>query len=97
MAGLESLLAHFITVEAWVEGAKVERAMSMVSAGSADRVEHAKAALDLLEKAGSTATQVQQLELDIRGALAFEMKTGPTKKHNTGRMQALMGSNASLR
>jgi hypothetical protein len=97
MAGLESLVAHFSAVEAWVEGAKVERAMSMVSAGSVDRVEHAKAALDLLEKAESTATPVQQLELDIRGGLGFDMRTGPAKKHNTGRMQALMGSNESLR
>jgi hypothetical protein len=97
MAGLESLLAHFIAVEAWVEGAKVERAMSMVSAGSVDRVEHAQAALGLLEQAGSTATRVQQLELDIRGSLAFTMRTGPAKKHNAGRMQALMATNESLR
>jgi hypothetical protein len=96
-AGLESLLAHFVAVEAWVEGAKVERAMSMVSAGSVERVNHAKAALDLLEKAGSTVTLVQQLELDIRGGLAYDMRTGPEKKHNTGRMQALMGRNESLR
>jgi hypothetical protein len=97
MAGLESLLAHFIAVEAWVEGAKVERAMSMVSAGSADRINHAKAALGLLEQAGSTATRVQQLELDIRGSLGFVMRTGPAKKHNTGRMQALMAIDDSLR
>jgi hypothetical protein len=97
MTGLESLLAHFSTVEAWVEGAKVERAMSMVSAGSADRIEHAKAALDLLEKAGSTATPVQQLELDIRGSLAWTMRMGPAKKHNTGRIQALMAINDLLR
>jgi hypothetical protein len=97
MAGLESLLAHFIAVEAWVEGAKVERAMSMVSTASADRIDHAKAALDLLEKAGSTATSVQQLELDIRGSLGWSMRTGPAKKHNTGRIQALMAINDSLR
>jgi hypothetical protein len=97
MAGLESLLAHFVAVEAWVEAAKVERAMSMVSAGSVDRINHAKAALGLLEQAGSTATRVQQLELDIRGTLALVMRTGPAKKHNTGRMQALMAMNDSLR
>jgi hypothetical protein len=97
MAGLESLLAHFSTVESWVEGAKVERAMSMVSAGSVERLNHAKAALDLLVKAGSTATSVQQLELDIRGSLAHVMRTGPAKKHNTGRIQALLATNDSLR
>jgi hypothetical protein len=95
--GLESLLAHFIKVEAWVEGAKMERAISMLSAGFVDRLHHAKAALDLVEKAGSTATPVQQLELDIRGSLAFIMRTGPAKKHNTGRIQALMATNDSLR
>jgi hypothetical protein len=97
MAGLESLLAHFVAVEAWIEGAKVERGISMVSTASTDRAEHAKAALDLLEKAGSTATPVQQLELDIRGSLAYFMRTGPEKKHNTGRMQTLMAINGSLR
>jgi hypothetical protein len=41
--------------------------------------------------------QAQQLELDMRGALAQEMRTGPEKKVNTARMTELMAQNKSLR
>jgi hypothetical protein len=71
--------------------------MGMVSAGSADRTKHMKAALGLLEKAGSATAMVQQLELDMRGAMAFVMITGNEKKQNARRMQELMAQNSSLR
>jgi hypothetical protein len=51
----------------------------------------------LLELAGSETTEAQQLELDICGSLQFMMRTGPEKKQNAARMQALMVQNKSLR
>jgi hypothetical protein len=97
MGELEVLLAHYSAAEEWVEGAKVTRAMSMVSAAESDRMQRAKSALGLLEQAGSATTATQQLELDMRGSLAMSMRTGPEKKQNTARMQALMAQNKSLR
>jgi hypothetical protein len=71
--------------------------MGMMSAGS-DRLKHGKSALDLLAQAGSATPQAQQLELDMRGTLAFRMRTGtPEKKVNTARMTELMAQNKSLR
>jgi hypothetical protein len=61
-----------------------------------DYVKHARAALALLEQAGSESIETQQLELDIRGSLQYTMPTGPDKKQNGGRMQALMAQNKSL-
>jgi hypothetical protein len=92
---LESLLAHYSTAEEWVEAARVTRAISTVSAARSDRVKHARAALALLEQAGSETTEAQQLELDIRGSLQYTM-LGPEKKQNGARMQALMAQNKSL-
>jgi hypothetical protein len=60
-------------------------------------VKHAKSALALLELAGSETTEAQQLELDICGSLQWAMPTGPEKKQNAARMQALMAQNKSLR
>jgi hypothetical protein len=68
MVELELLLAHYNVSEAWVEAAKVARAMGMVSA--ADSTKHVKAALGLLEKAGSATLVVQQLELDMPSDIA---------------------------
>jgi hypothetical protein len=94
---LELMLAHYSAAEEWIETAKVAWAMGIVSGGSDDNTRHGKAALDLLAKAESVTTAVQQLELNMRGTLAFHMRTGPEKKHNTGRMQELMARNSSLR
>ena len=79
-ANLESLIAHYKAAEKWVEAATVTRAISTVSAARSDRVKHARAALALLEQAGSETTKAQQLELDIRGSLQYLMHTGPEKK-----------------
>jgi hypothetical protein len=68
----------------------------MVSTGVL-RVKHGKAALGLLTKADSATTPVQQLELYMRGALEWFMRTGPDKKQNTARMTELMAHNKSLR
>jgi hypothetical protein len=95
--GLESLLVHYKAAEEWVKGAKVTRAISMVSATASEQVKHAIAALALLAQAGSKAIEVQQLELDIRGSLVFVMHSGPEKKQMMARMQALMAQNKSLR
>jgi hypothetical protein len=55
---------------------------------------HAKTALNLAEKAGSSATPVQLLELDIRGS---PENRSCEEAHNTGRIQALIATNDSLR
>jgi hypothetical protein len=97
MAELEVLLAHCSAAEEWMQAAKVAWAMGMVSGGS-DRTKHGKSALDLLAQAGSATPQAQQLELDMRGALVFMMRTGtPEKKANIARMTELMAQNKSLR
>jgi hypothetical protein len=97
MAELELLLAHYSAAEEWVEAAKVAWAMGMVSGGSDGSKQYGKAALGLLAKAKSATTSAQQLELDMRSTLAFNMRTGPEKKQNTGRMQELMARNSLLR
>jgi hypothetical protein len=97
MSDLESLVAHYSAVQKWFEAAKVKQAVGMVSAGVADHIKHMKAALGLLEKVGSATAVAQQLELDMRGNLAFYMSTGPDKKRNTARMQELTTNNSSLR
>jgi hypothetical protein len=51
----------------------------------------------LLAQAGSATPQAQQLELDMRGKLAFTMRTGPKKKANATRMTELMAQNKTLR
>jgi hypothetical protein len=95
-ADLESLLAHYKAAEEWVAAAKVTRGIGAVSAARSDRVKHARAALVLLEQAGSESIEAQQLELDIRGSLQYLMAHGPEKKQNGARMQALMAQNKSL-
>jgi hypothetical protein len=97
MAELELLLEHCIAAEEWIEAAKVAWVVGMVSGGSDDNTRHGKAALDLLAKAESVTTAVQQLELNMRGTLVFNMRTGPDKKQTVGRMQELMARNSSLR
>jgi hypothetical protein len=98
MVELELLLVHCSAAEEWVDAAKVAWAMGMVSGGSDGNKRHGKAALDLLVKAESATTAVQQLELDMRGTLVQTMRTGgPEKKQNMGRMQELMVQNSSLR
>jgi hypothetical protein len=97
MLDLESLVAHYSTMQKWFEAAKVKQAVGMVSAEAADHIKHMKAALGLLEKAGSATAVAQQLELDVRGNLNFHMSTGPDKKRNTARMQELTTNNSSLR
>jgi hypothetical protein len=94
--GLEVQLAHYSAAKQWVEAAKVAWAMGIVSGGS-DRKKHCKSALDLLAQAGSATPQAQQLELDMRGSLGQEMRTGPEKKVNTARMTELMAQDKSLR
>jgi hypothetical protein len=96
MSELEVLTAHYSAAAEWIEAAKVAWAMGMVSGGS-DRKKHGKSALDLLAQAGSGKAQAQQLEIDMRGTLAFAMRTGPEKKVNTARMIELMAQNKSLR
>jgi hypothetical protein len=97
MSELELLLAHYSAAEEWIEAAKVAWVVGMVSGGSDGNTRHGKAALDLLAKAESVTTAVQQLELNMRGTLSFNMRTGPEKKQTVGRMQELMGRNSSLR
>jgi hypothetical protein len=96
MSELEMLTANYSAAEEWIAAAKVAWAMGMMSAGS-DRSKHGKSALDLLAQAGSATPQAQQLELDMRGTLAFSMRSGPEKKVNTARMTELMAQNKSLR
>jgi hypothetical protein len=97
MSELEMLTANYSAAEEWMEAAKVAWAMGLVSGGST-RTEHGKSALGLLAQAGSATPQAQQLELDMRGSLAFKMRTGsPEKKVNTARMTELMVQNKSLR
>jgi hypothetical protein len=95
-ADLESLLVYYKAAEEWVAAARVARAISAVSGTMIDRVKHARAALALLEQAGSESIEAQQLELDIRGSLQRTMGTGPEQKQNGARMQALMAQNKSL-
>jgi hypothetical protein len=95
-ADLESLLARYKAAEEWVAAAKVTRGISAVSAARSDRVKHARAALALLEQAGSETTKAHQLELDIRGSLQYTMAHGPEKQQNGARIQALMAQNKSL-
>jgi hypothetical protein len=96
MVELELLLAHYSAAEEWIEAAKVGWAMGMVSGGNHGFQRHGKAALGLLVKAESVTAAAQQLELDMRGALAYFMRTGPEKKQNTGKIQELMARNSSL-
>jgi hypothetical protein len=98
VAELEVLVAHCSAGEEWFEAAKVSQAMSMVSASSADRITHGRAALDLLQQVVSATPQIQQLELDLRSSLGSSMsKTLGEKKRNAGRMEELMKHNSSLR
>jgi hypothetical protein len=97
MSELESLLAHYSKAEEWVEAAKVAQSMEKVAGSKEDGMKHAKTALDLLQQAGSTTTAAQQLELDMRGNLTVNMRTGPDKNRNVARMQELMAQNSSLR
>jgi hypothetical protein len=94
---LESLLAYYSASEEWFEAAKLTWAMDMVSTGQSERLKHGKAALRLLEQAGSTTTAAHQLELNIRSSLTFSMHSGPEKKQSLARTQALMAQNKSLR
>jgi hypothetical protein len=98
VAELKVLVAHCRAGEEWFEAAKVSQAMSMVSASSADRVTHGRAALEFLQQVVSATTQVQQLELDLRSSLGLRMdrKSGE-RKHNAGRMEELMKHNSLLR
>jgi hypothetical protein len=72
--------------------------MGMVSVDTPTFLKHAKAALGFLQRVGSATTAVQQLELDMRGKLAFMLSTrNPDKKPNAARMMELMAQNKSLR
>jgi hypothetical protein len=72
--------------------------MGMVSVDPPTFLKHAKAALDFLLRVGSATAAVQQLELDMRGKLAFMFSTrSPDKKPNAARMMELMAQNKSLR
>jgi hypothetical protein len=97
MSELSLLLVHYSAAEEWIEAAKVEWALGMVSTVVSDRTQHGKAALALVVKAGSATTEAQQLELHMRGSLAYQMRTGPDKKRNVARMQELMAENKALR
>jgi hypothetical protein len=97
MEELGSLLAHYSAAKEWVEGAKVAWVMGGVSTKTGGRKQHAKVALSLLEQAGSATKVAQQLELDMRGALIYQIRTGPEKEQNMARIQALMAGNKSLR
>jgi hypothetical protein len=71
--------------------------MGMVSTeGRHIRLKHMKAALGLLEHAGSATTATQQPELDMRGTLSYNMRTAE-KKQSVARAHALMAQNSSLR
>jgi hypothetical protein len=97
MVELDLLLVHYSAAEKWVEAAKVAWAMSTVSGSSDGFKRHGKIALDLLAKSDSATSAAQQLELDMRGSLLFNMRTGPEKKQSTVRMQELMAQNSALR
>jgi hypothetical protein len=72
--------------------------MGMVSVDRPTLLKHAKAALDFLQRVGSATAAVQQLELDMRGKLAYMFTTrSPDKKPNAARMMELMAQNKSLR
>jgi hypothetical protein len=70
VAELGALLAQHSAVGWWFEAGEVTQAMGMASPVVNDSAKHAKVAPSLLEQAASTAA-AKQLELDIRGALAF--------------------------
>jgi hypothetical protein len=98
MAELDLLLADYSTAEEWLKASKVAWAMGMVSVDRPTFLKHAKAALDFLQRVGSATTAVQQLELDMRGKLAYIISTrSPDKKPNAARMMELMAQNTSLR
>jgi hypothetical protein len=97
LAQLELLLAQCSTAEEWVEAAKVAWAMGMVSGGSDGTKQYGEIALELLAKVDSATAAAQQLELDLRVALVFSMRSGPEKKQSARRMQELMAQNSSLR
>jgi hypothetical protein len=70
----------------------------MVSVNRPTFLKHAKAALDFLQRVGTATTAVQQLELGMRGKLAYIFTTrSPDKKPNAARMMELMAQNKSLR
>jgi hypothetical protein len=94
---LELLLAEYSAAEEWLKASKVAWAMGMVSVDSPSFLRHSKVALDLLQRAGSATTAVQQLELDMRGKLAymFSARSGE-KKPNAARMMELMAQDKSL-
>jgi hypothetical protein len=98
MAELDLLLADYSTAEEWLKASKVAWAMGMVSVDRPTFLKHAKAALDFLQRVGSATTAVQQLELGMRGKLAYMFSTrSPDKKPNAARMMELMAQNKSLR
>jgi hypothetical protein len=109
MAELDLLLAGYSAAEEWFKASKVAWAMGMVSVDRPTFLKHAKAALDFLQRAGSATTaelggvdqrrsSVQQLELGMRGKLAYVFATrSPDKKPNAARMMELMAQNKSLR
>jgi hypothetical protein len=97
MSELEMLMVSYSAAEEWMEAAKVAWAMGMVSVDSPSFLKHSKAALDLLQRVGSATTAVQQLELDMRGKLAWMFTTrSPEKKPNAARMMELMAQDKSL-
>jgi hypothetical protein len=70
--------------------------MGLVSIEVSDRVKHGLAALELLQQAGS-AVPVQQLELDMRSKLVFELGRTPGSRPNKARMKELVSQNKLLR
>jgi hypothetical protein len=97
-AELELLLVDYSTSEEWLKASKVAWAMGIVSVDVPTFVKHGKAALDFLHQLESATTAAQQLELDMRGKLAFVLSSrGPDKKPNAARMMELMARNKSLR
>jgi hypothetical protein len=97
-AELELLLADYSTAEEWLKASKVAWAIGIVSVDEPTFVKHGKAALEFLHHIDSATTTVQQLELDMRGKLAFVFSTrSGDKKPNAARMMELMAQNKSLR